>query len=118
MLGETMDVARIDELGVAGYIDEDLRALVAGTEFSVDDYWSIGIAGPVTPELLRRVVELGPARVAESVHSVIAGPVDPDELGAMIEIGLSDAVAAAFATGRAPFDSGWDLLRAIAARAT
>jgi hypothetical protein len=113
-----MDVMRIDELGVAGHVDEELRSRLAADTFSIDDFWSIGVAGPVSPELLRGIVDLGPAAVAESVHSVIAGPVDPDELAAMIEVGLLDAVAAAFATGRAPFDSGWALLSAISAPAT
>ena len=118
-----MDLDHIDQLGVAGYVDDDLRALISTSDLELDDFYELGLAGPITPELLRVIVTTGglvdvhgeSMRLSEAVHAVIAGPLDPDDLLRMFELGLSDVVAAAFASGRAPFDDAASLLRAVAA---
>lgn len=112
-----MDVNRISELGVAGFVDPELSALVAKDSFDIGEFWSIGIAGPVSAELLRSIALAGSRTVADAVHSVIAGPVAPEELDAMLRQGVPEIVEAAFATGKAPFESGKALLAAVAARA-
>ncbi len=103
---------RLDELGVAGYLDPDARERLA--DLDVDAVHSIGIAGAITPELLVRIHELGPTAVAEFAHTVVSGPLDPDDLQEILQHDPAHVRSVAYASGKAPFDNSRqvvDLLR-------
>ena len=106
---------RYYELGVAGYLDPELEERLDAAHFDVDAFHSIGIAGPVTPELLGQIVDAGVDNVASTVHSSICDAVDPDDLASLLSIGLDRIRYAASAHG--PFDSAAELLEHIRANA-
>ena len=80
-------VERLDELGIAGWIDDEERARLATLDVDVDAIHSIGIAGAITPELLAQIAEVGSREVASLVHEIgAAGPWEPEQLEALLTL--------------------------------
>ena len=80
-------VERLDELGIAGWLDDEARARLATHDVDVDAIHSIGIAGAITPALLLRIAEVGSHEVASLVHELgAAGPWKPEQLEALLSL--------------------------------
>ena len=78
---------RLDELGIAGWLDDDERARLAELDVDVDAIHSIGIAGAITPELLLQIAEMGAGKVATLVAEIGAGGAwEPDQLEVLLTI--------------------------------
>ena len=92
-------------MGVAGYLGPEDVERLAGID--VDAVHSIGIAGPMTPELLLRIHECDAGEVADFVHTLpLGGPMDPDDLYELLGIGMESVRAAAAASGAVAPESG------------
>ncbi len=75
-------------LGVAGPLTDHQKERIRQSNFDVDAYYSIGVSGPPTPELIIRIAELGSQEVAETIHGALTGPIDPDDLERLLTYDL------------------------------
>lgn len=97
-------MSNLQEIGVAGYLDEEAEARLA--DLDVDAVHSIGISGPWTPELLLQVHEVGADKVADFVHTLpCMGPMDPDDLSDLLDIGIEKVQAAVRGNGSQALES-------------
>jgi hypothetical protein len=78
---------RLDELGIAGWLDDDERTRLAMLHVDVDAIQSIGIAGAITPELLLQIAEIGAGKVATLLAEIGAGGAwEPEQLELLLAI--------------------------------
>lgn len=88
---------RLEELAVAGYLNDEARSQLRNLD--VDAVHSIGLAGPLTPELVLKTHDLGAERVAEFAHELAAGPFDPNDFEELMEVGIDEVRATIFSAG-------------------